>query len=640
MSSWTNAQASDPSTPPEALAQIAYERPDLRAAIAANPAAYPELLTWLRGFNDLQVNAAIAARGTYQAPSSAPNIAPDAPVAAPEAPVAFGAPQVYAGQAPQMPAGQGNPYANQPSGFSGGYPGVAPQGYAEYPLSNAIVPPDRKSRKGLVIGTAVVGGVLLIGGGAYAANQMFFSKVAAAKSPEDAAIKLIEGIADKDALSIYGSLSPAEFDSLKPQIEQLKGLYGDGDTADLAASYTALIDSLDLELTDLEVSVETIDKGIAKVSISKGSLVIGGDTEKIAGALGDAMTSTLESPAFRSLAGSAVAGGLPSADDLAEMKIEAKKELDNVLPHTVTAADLSFEGANGFLMAVEENGSWYVSPYLTIAEYIFVETGKTTRGSLPATPASFATPADAATGLSDAVFDFARTGNFEGLVAALPLAERRLMALYVDPEFEGLGAEMDVLTIVSNTFKVREEKGNRAKVDFDNYVLKVEESGMGVQVGLHPGCVDIEITGQPKGSYCFDEIPLVKEFGLSKAAIIAVKEGDSWFVSPTQSLLDSYVQMTLTVSPLVMDGTLQDVTWLTTQAEDFAVWAKADPLLGPLLGHAEVSDLVDQFANGFGGGLGGAGFAPGMTDEFPTGLEGFGDELTDFGDALDGLDAY
>ena len=55
-------QAADPRTPGETLARIAYERPDLRATIAANPAAYPELLTWLGAFGDPQVNAAIAAR--------------------------------------------------------------------------------------------------------------------------------------------------------------------------------------------------------------------------------------------------------------------------------------------------------------------------------------------------------------------------------------------------------------------------------------------------------------------------------------------------------------------------------------------------------------------------------------------------
>jgi len=41
------ARASDPATPPSELAELAQQRPELRAAIAANPAAYPALREWI-----------------------------------------------------------------------------------------------------------------------------------------------------------------------------------------------------------------------------------------------------------------------------------------------------------------------------------------------------------------------------------------------------------------------------------------------------------------------------------------------------------------------------------------------------------------------------------------------------------------
>jgi hypothetical protein len=40
-------RASDPATPPSELAELAERHPELRAAIAANPAAYPALREWI-----------------------------------------------------------------------------------------------------------------------------------------------------------------------------------------------------------------------------------------------------------------------------------------------------------------------------------------------------------------------------------------------------------------------------------------------------------------------------------------------------------------------------------------------------------------------------------------------------------------
>jgi len=55
---YTAAQASDPSTPAQVLADIAAQRPDLRPAVAANPSTYPGLLEWLRNLGDPAVDAA------------------------------------------------------------------------------------------------------------------------------------------------------------------------------------------------------------------------------------------------------------------------------------------------------------------------------------------------------------------------------------------------------------------------------------------------------------------------------------------------------------------------------------------------------------------------------------------------------
>ena len=56
------AEAEDPGTAPQRLQELAAEQPLARPAVAANPAAGPELLTWLRNLDDPAVNEALRRR--------------------------------------------------------------------------------------------------------------------------------------------------------------------------------------------------------------------------------------------------------------------------------------------------------------------------------------------------------------------------------------------------------------------------------------------------------------------------------------------------------------------------------------------------------------------------------------------------
>jgi hypothetical protein len=56
------AAAQDPATPQETLADLAFRVPETRAAVAANPSAYPALLEWLAQFDDPKVVDALARR--------------------------------------------------------------------------------------------------------------------------------------------------------------------------------------------------------------------------------------------------------------------------------------------------------------------------------------------------------------------------------------------------------------------------------------------------------------------------------------------------------------------------------------------------------------------------------------------------
>ena len=47
LNSITPAQAQDPTMPPELMAQLAAERPDLRRHLLKNPSLYPQLRQWI-----------------------------------------------------------------------------------------------------------------------------------------------------------------------------------------------------------------------------------------------------------------------------------------------------------------------------------------------------------------------------------------------------------------------------------------------------------------------------------------------------------------------------------------------------------------------------------------------------------------
>lgn len=56
------AEAEGPGTAPLRLQELATDQPIARPAVAANPAAGPELLTWLRALNDPAINEALRRR--------------------------------------------------------------------------------------------------------------------------------------------------------------------------------------------------------------------------------------------------------------------------------------------------------------------------------------------------------------------------------------------------------------------------------------------------------------------------------------------------------------------------------------------------------------------------------------------------
>lgn len=540
-------QASDPATTAETLARIAYERPDLRPAVAANPAAYPELLTWLGQFNDPAVSAAIAARGGAAptagwAPAQQPGFTPQ-------------------GQQPTFtPQGQPDTFG-QPAQAGYGFAGTD-QPYASYDSGTT---PPRKSRKKAIIAGAVAGGVLLLGGGSVAAYQMFFSKLGGAESPDQAAVRLVEGFADKDMVAMYGVLSPAEIEhsrtNLDAWLSEVEDLGGD------AIDYEALLDTLSLEVEGLEIEVENIEEGLAKVYFTDGSMTIDADEELLATEVAKVATDLVGNPMFADYQG--LMGPIPSEE---EMKSQLLTELEGTFPVTVTTAEMQVADDAPFVMAVEEEGSWYVSPYLTLGEYAMVESDQT-RGTLASIKDAqgFDSPEAAAVGMTDAAAAFATTGDMSSLVNAMPLAERRLLALYVAPSASEFSGEEMPFEITSKEFRTRSEDKGVAEVVFENFTISIDD-------GVQPGTVTLSeeclALAHPtvNGEICYPEMPLVRELSLEELSFIAVEEDGGWFLSPSATMSEAFATLGRAGMEMYESGKLEDQAWIDAQTAELETY--------------------------------------------------------------------
>lgn len=161
--SWTWTDAVDPATPGADLAAIAGARPDLRAAVAANPATYPELRTWLGSLDDPAVDQALATAAAGPTPSA------QAPTQGPPQGLG-GAPAAAFGAAPGWTeAGAGQPQHQDPYGTAPQYqypysaqPAVGGAGFGQQAQAAAseLGTTARSMSRGAVIGL-VVGAVVL-----------------------------------------------------------------------------------------------------------------------------------------------------------------------------------------------------------------------------------------------------------------------------------------------------------------------------------------------------------------------------------------------------------------------------------------------------------------------------------------------
>jgi len=588
-SGFTAAQASDPSTAPQLLADIAYRRPDLRAAVAANPAAYPGLVEWLASLKDPQVDAALAGRAATAVPTQQPPATPaparDAASAQEVAPAAAGwgaaAPEAAAA-APQQPYGAapvqgsgpayGAPGAEQPA-FAGaagydapGAPYGAP-GFDGQPMT-PITP--RKSGAGVWIGLGAAA-VVLVGGGAFAANKLWFSKVGGAGTPSESVTRFADGLSHRDMVAVYGVTSPTEvsylqdaskmFTSYFKDVDGFKDLASDIDPKDYA-------DVLTFTSKGLTVDADELDAVTSRVTVTAGSFTVDVDADKVVElAKKYASTAGEISSAF-----SAEDGG-EELNFGAEEEKEVRDSIASTFPLTATVSGSTthYESASGdengdlegavSLISVKESGNWFVSPLLTFTDYALrdVDGDDGSRGSLVGVEnvKGAKTAEEAGTALITGIVDAFKKGDIASIGNLLPYAERRAFAFAASAIPADAGDEVKQaaanLETPTATFSERRKDGDHSWLELTALKATYSQNGVSASVSFADGCLTIPGMAD---KICMADSPGFAALGIDQLSLVAVHEKGGWFASPTLSMADGYGLVASKIVALAKEGKL------------------------------------------------------------------------------------
>lgn len=472
----------DRGTSPERLQEIALNYPDFWEAVLEHPNVYPELAQWIS-------------------------------------------------QQPVPPAHTGPDFT--PGSSSLPDDDLRPAVPLETPASGSRVPKILLTSLVLVLVLALVGGLIFW----FAIGR----KIQGAATPEGAVEKLITAAVEADALSLYGSLAPSEIAPLREVLESAESLQDVEGGSEITSELEVIWSALEISVTDLEFELVELDDGIIRVDVVSGEIEIAGNKRELKRQILAGYEQALQT------------AGVPEdmvAETLEHWEYNLQDFFDYNWPVRAEVADL-FDAAesrsdyNGWftgipIVTVEEGGRWYVSPMLTYGELFrvahendYYSEGRYRYGTVPEAAVA-ASPQEAFNNLAAGVERLAERGRPDEFIAALPLAERRLLGLHLALfDNAGSGGKMDI----SGTVQVTSQSQNRAILQPEGVeVLFEDEWGYTSEYEFDGLCGRYTYNWSSSDRFCLDRdlddaIGFDLELDLTNLGLVAVKEGGNWHLS-------------------------------------------------------------------------------------------------------------
>ncbi len=369
------------------------------------------------------------------------------------------------------------------------------------------------------LGAGLVGLVVLGGGLAYAVSQA--GAGGGASSPEGAAQELFDAIAAEDLLGALDVLPSGERRAFQGSLESMADELGRlgvvGDDLDLGA-----VGGLDLEFEDLTFESNELGDGIASVRLTGGTAITSVKPDELP--IGDQLRDVI--------------------DDITGEPLEiepVEEERDTLEP-----GDGDFE-----VVAVEEDGTWRISLFYSIAEAARRSAGLDAPDfGAGIAPAGADSPEAAVEALVRAA---AEEQDLARVVALLPPDEMGALQdyapLFLDDAQSAIDAETESLEVeITDLSLDAEEDGDTASVVVAGFAVDASFDGEAVSASFDGECVTVEGPDGEVEEQCTGDLgdlgPLADVLNLDDAAVAGVStvEVDGrWYVSPTRTMLDSVV---------------------------------------------------------------------------------------------------
>lgn len=404
-----------------------------------------------------------------------------------------------------------------------------PAGYAPPPP----VPPDTTifaggppatsvTRRPLAYVAVVIGLIAMVGGAIFFARSV--GQASGAKTPEAAVQRMFDALSSEDFLGVIESLTPAERTLLSGRIQTITSELGRlgilRKDLDLGS-----VDGIDLAFTGLKYKSETLAEGFTAVEVTAG-------------------TSTYRIDPASSPIGDFVRGLLPRGSS-----------------KTISGTD-DLSNEHAIFMAVQQDGSWFVSIGYSIAEQARRDVGAPLPTFGAGVPARGAATPEAAV---EAFLRGAALLDVRRLIELMPPGEMAALHDYA-PLFltellkESAAARKHYsLNVPTLTLKGR-VTGDEAVVMIDRIAFRLTVPDAGISVDYDGKCATIKgaegFFGLGGGPICGDELSKQAIPGLDvnpDIGITAVREGGLWYVSPSRTVLDSIIGILKSLQPRTLD---------------------------------------------------------------------------------------
>lgn len=461
-------------------------------------------------------------------------------------------------QPPQQPFTQQPPAS--PPGFPAGPPSyAAPPSYGAPPslddptqleilqdaaFAGATVQ-DQVEKKSSIAGrVGLVAAVLAVAGGGAFAVTSALSDPAGAQTPEEAITQLFEAVENDDLIGLTEAMLPSEREALIDpmvdlfaELERLEILDEDVDLearADEAGS-----DGIDFSVSGLDFTTAVIGEGVVNVQLTGGIVTVAGDVSDLP--FGDRATAEI------------------GAENLSE-------SLDEEIVNFATEEDAQFT-------VVEEDGSWYISLWYSVAEAIREEAGEPAPnfGSGVVTVGG-TTPEDALRVMMEAAVAL----DAEGVVAAMDPNEFRALhdyaPLFLDDadsaaaDFRQMLAEEGITYSLDRLDLSSSDVRGRTVVSVDGFAVSATSSTENENFSLDfdGDCITI-VTGSEIDEQCIEEVrsELSEADGIPEAYLDLIDNSDSgvtvverdgaWYVSGFPTIIGAYTDVLASLEPQDID---------------------------------------------------------------------------------------